>query len=190
MCTIRCIVLTVVLTLLASCGSTPATRYYVLTSRATMSVKATMNTTLGVGPLTVSDYLKRPQIATTDGSNQLAMPEFDLWGEPLEKGITRILLENLATLTNNVHVESFPWRRDQQPDYAVRIHVIHLDRISTQRVRLKTRWTLIDYKDKKIIEQRVDDIQLPIPGAGFESLVSTYSDALFNLSQRIAQQVP
>ena len=48
---------------------------------------------IGVGPVTVPDYLDRPQIATRSSSSSLQFSEFDRWAEPLEKNLMRVLAD-------------------------------------------------------------------------------------------------
>ena len=86
--------------LLLSCGTTPSTRYYLLQATATHSDNSSAHS-IGVGPIRIADYLSRPQIVSTHGTNRLSLSEFDRWGEPLDSGITRVMVENIALLTGS-----------------------------------------------------------------------------------------
>ena len=51
----------------------------------------------------------RGMVLSRDG-HQINVSEFDRWAEPLEAGISRVLILNLAALMNSQEVYAFPWR--------------------------------------------------------------------------------
>jgi uncharacterized lipoprotein YmbA len=65
-------------------GKSQNARFYVLSSmkEAPMTGEAKAahsDLVLGIGPITIADYLNRQDIVTRDSSNKLAMNEFEQW---------------------------------------------------------------------------------------------------------------
>ena len=96
---LSCALLSVVLSaiLLPGCGSTRPTEFYLLTPLPA-AVEAEKDLTIGVGPLTLVDYLDRPQIVTREKANKVLLNEFHQWAEPLKDNLLRILAMNLSAL--------------------------------------------------------------------------------------------
>src|SRR5215469_885734 len=70
---------------------------------------STSQLTLGVGPISFPDYLRRPEIVTLNSPNQIDLSSEKRWGEPLDKDFSRVLTENLTRLLNTQKVEKYPW---------------------------------------------------------------------------------
>ena len=109
--------------LLTACGSTPQSDYYMLTADA-RGGPVGEGAALGVGPVTIPDYLKTRQIVMNRSDHLLQLAEYDRWAEPLDAGVSRVVAVNLALLMDTNKVQIFPWRRDAVPEYAVRVAVI------------------------------------------------------------------
>ncbi|MCB1821939.1 MAG: membrane integrity-associated transporter subunit PqiC, partial [Candidatus Competibacteraceae bacterium] len=76
--------------MLAGCGSTPPTAFYTLSplsaSLPTAQTSASRSdVTIGVGPVTVPEFLDRPQIVTRTTANRLDVDEFHRWGGSLQE---------------------------------------------------------------------------------------------------------
>ena len=55
----------------------------------------------------IPSYLDRMQLVTrTEG--KLVMSNLDLWAEPLDAAIARVMASNLSRLTNSTNIQ--PWR--------------------------------------------------------------------------------
>lgn len=50
-------------------------------------------------------YLERSELVTRTGDGRLEIHEKDLWSEPLDSAITRVLAENLRRLTGSTNVQ-------------------------------------------------------------------------------------
>lgn len=155
--------------------SVPA-QYQLLTARAEKNTAAPLaGKRIGVGPVQVAQFLQRPQIVTHGGGTQLQISENSLWGEPLEQGIQRALLQNLAALTG-AETRNFPWRQNAAPDYALRIDVIDLDKLSNGESILDVNWILEDLKSARVIKTQQERI----------SSNKGYDDLFAQLAQQVA----
>jgi uncharacterized lipoprotein YmbA len=172
---------------LSACSSTPTSRYYVL-QPGQLKAEKTLNDSIGIGPVQVADYLDRSQLSSIDNRSQLKLAEFDRWGEPLTAGITRTLLENIANLTNNQKLVGFPWRRDESPRYAIRIHILKLDSINSSAI-LKVKWLIRDNQNQTMIAEGLDTFTTALE-TGYANQVNGYSHLLAQLSQKLVRELP
>ncbi|MBF0133905.1 MAG: membrane integrity-associated transporter subunit PqiC [Magnetococcales bacterium] len=132
----------------------PATRYYLLSS---MNKGAAGDTAfhreirLAMEPVELPDYLSRLQIVHRLGDHRLAFGETDLWGEDLDSGLTRVMVENFSRLMNSNNVWRLPMKNPVQPDFRLRVQFIRFEVDSDGRALLSARWTLQGqgaYKDQ------------------------------------------
>ena len=96
-------VLVLLALILAACGTTHNYRYYTLASvpavpdgRAADAGKVPH--ILGLGPVTIPDYLDRPQIVLRTSRNELVLSENSRWAGSLANDSVRVLEENLNSM--------------------------------------------------------------------------------------------
>ena len=79
------------LTALAGCAPGQPTRHYTLStaSEPAAAPRSGQGPVIGLGPLTLPQYLDRADIVTRAGANQMRLGEFSQWAEPLEPLLTR-----------------------------------------------------------------------------------------------------
>ena len=179
------------LLLLSSCGTTPQTHYYVLSSHRDAGSAKTVapiasDVLLGVGPITVADYLNRMQITLNNG-NALELDPFHHWGEPLNAGITRVLFENLSWALGRQLVQ-FPWRSDEIPAVQLRVHVAQLNRQHNHAL-IHATWTLAGKRHDIATHRERFEAHTPVRDASYEALAAAYSLLLQQLAQHIAEEV-
>ena len=98
---------------LAGCADNQPTRFYTLSAMTDApggkppATRADL--TVGIGPVTLPPYLDRPQLVTWTAPGELKVDEFVRWGEPLDTGVTRTTVENLAALLPQDRVVRAPW---------------------------------------------------------------------------------
>lgn len=180
--------LTLLLALLISaCGSTPQSDYYIL---STLPDDTGGNTGpfIGVGPITVPQYLDRKGIVTREDSNHLKISSFHRWAEPLPDGVQRVVAVNLAGLLDTEQVTTFPWLRSTPPEYGVEMNVVELS-AEGRNTRLVVKWVLRDLADNAVIEQRISNYTRQAGGAEPGDIAAAYSDLLAQLSRDIAARI-
>ncbi len=171
----------------------PAPSYYLLTAHATdktVSSKTTaLDTTIGVGPVRVAPFLERVNITTHAGGGDLQFSDNQRWGEPLEQGIQRILLQNIHTMTG-AEMRNFPWRQTAIPHYAARIDIADLDRLADGQATLDVRWQLEDLTTARVIKSATEHFSVAVKGTDNSALASAYSELFAQLAAKIAQTIP
>ena len=105
-------------------GTTRTTRLFVLNATTTPAGSSddASDLRLGIGRILLPEFLNRPQTVTRTGGNRVRMADFSQWAEPLEKGIPRVLSENLARLTGTDRVSVYPWPTTIEIDLTLEIH--------------------------------------------------------------------
>lgn len=101
---------------------------------------------VGIGPVRFPGYLKRPEIVTRVGADQLEVSEDKRWAEPLDSNFQRVLGQDLAQQLHTQRIVMFPWYGTAQIDYQVEIQVSRFDTNSDHRSELTARWIIKDGK--------------------------------------------
>ncbi len=181
------------LLLLAGCGTTPPTSFYLLTPveqlQPSDSRDALPNLVIGVGPIRLSDYLGRPQIVARENVNRLQIEEFDRWGGTLETNVSWVVAENLSTLLGTDSVLSLPWERAILPAYQVTIDIRRLDAGDDSQLDLIAVWGVLNSDGRELLAIRRTDIQEPISDSEMGTLVAAQSRALGRMSEEIASAI-
>lgn len=173
--------------LLASCGSTPPSNYYLLSEEAT-GVPGSSGPAIGVGPVEIPDYLQRNVMVVNEDRYQLQLDSTSRWAEPLDAGVLRVMSLNLAILLDTQQIQRFPWRRDAPPDYGVGITIINLSVHGTE-ARLAAEWTLRNARLQENITQKISQFATPVSSTGPAGVAASYSALLLQLSEEIAQEI-
>jgi hypothetical protein len=182
---------------LASAGCSPLaprpdpSRFFVLTALATADGAGGRldGVTIGVGPVILPAYLQRPQIATRVGPNQVAYDEYTRWAQPLENGMSRVLVQNLALLLDPAQVGPFPWLGPPAPTYAVEVEIRQFEENTTATAQLTARWTIRDGTTKALLVTRETNASEPCGGGDPAAAVAALSRTLATLSRDIADGV-
>ncbi len=180
----------VMLLMIAGCASSPATRFYVLSSIPEMPARTNERcATIGVGPIEVPHYLMRSQIVTASSENEINYAGFDQWAEPLPGNFSQVITENLSKLVCTRGAYQFPWTGHEPPDYRVRIQIIAMTGNPGEKAFIDAWWTVTD-KDKKVVASTRSRYTEPVQGSDYRALVQAYSKILAALSRDIAKVIP
>ena len=177
--------------LLLVCGcASKSPNFYVLHSlqNEASAARAENDLIIGVGPITIPEYLDRPQMATRSTPDRLEFAEFDKWAESLAKNLTRVLAENLAVLLSTDRVEIFPWVTNSRVQYQVTVDVMQLERMPDGKVTLAARWDILG-DHENTLQNGSSRFSIPVESAGYDALASAESRAVEALSREIAAAV-
>lgn len=183
------------LSLLFICGcASKSPNYYVLNSLqsgapSAEKARAQNDLTIGVGPVKIPAYLDRPEITTRSAPDSLQFAEFDKWAEPLEKNLTRVIAENLATLLSTDRIGVFPWLNSAQVQYQVTVDITQLERMPDGKVILAARWNILGDQGENMLVIESSRFSIPIESAGYEAIASAESRAVEALSREIAAAI-
>jgi len=178
---------------LAGCGSTPSSNYYVL-SKGDLPLPTTREPSLGIGPVEIPEYLNRNGLVYRRDSHQLQIAQFERWAEPLDEGIARIVGLNLAGLLDTQSLRTYPWHSLHAPQYGVKLKVMSLD-ADLQHASLVVEWLLHkpggNISGDNTVRRQISQFKTPLNGTPIEpgKLPGIYSDLLFQLSAVIADAI-
>lgn len=141
---------------------------------------------VGVLPVEVPGWIDRPQITSRVDGSQVAVDEFARWGEPIAKGVERVVAENLAALLPGRRVVSAPWAGYEPVVHKVDLTVTELARQADGTVLLEARWAIIG-GDRATLVQRRASHRSGAAAAGAAGLVEAESQVLEALSRDIAE---
>ena len=168
---------------LAGCGSfleprVDPSRFYVLSTRS-----------YGIGPVTLPDYLKRPTVITRISESEIRPSHDDRWGEPIDKGVTRVLQEDLRQRLGTQRVSLYPWYASDRPDLQVVVDVQRLERDATGSAYLSAHWILRNPASDSNLRSG-DTVARREPATpDFGGSVEAESDLLMQLAQEIAEGI-
>ena len=172
---------------LTACGSTPETRWYLLEATGT-PVAAADGPRIGIARLEVAEYLLAPQIQTREGANGLRRANFAQWAEPLDKGVARVLLLDLAAAVGTERVRLAPWPRDWVPERELMVRIQRLD-AGPEGAQLVATWSVQDGARKTPARDRLAQISVPRSGSDGASVAADLSALLNELALRIAADI-
>ena len=173
--------------LLTGCGSSPHYNYYLLSAQD-FPISSADTPTVGVGPIAIPEYLSRGNLVYSLEKNTLQVASADLWAEPLENGVQRVLILNLAGLLNTQGVRSFPWHPGRAPDYGVKINLLQLD-TNENEAMMTAEWLVYHPESDAPIIQRISRLQMALSAGTPEQIAATYSTLLLQLSELIAAAI-
>lgn len=172
------------------CQQSPRKHYYLLNATPTANQSDanqsnTISHSIGLGPIELADYLERSHIVRNRDANRLQLAEVDHWGEPLEKGIARVLAINLMNRDSTRLVEHFPWRSDATPALSLRLSIYDLQLINGAAA-INASWKLIDNNTKAVLSQQ-HFVRSKPSGDSAAQIAKTYSELLAELAEEMDQ---
>ena len=172
-------------------GTTRSPQLFVLSAAADLAAPESERSQLrlGVGPVALPERLNRPQIVTRSGDHEVILSEFSQWAEPLEKGFTEILSENLSRLISTDRVVVYPWPTRTKIDLKVEVEVTRFAGQPGGDVALAARWRLVQGNGSERLSLRLSSYTEPIGASSPEALVAAMSRALGSLSRDIASAI-
>ena len=188
---LRTFVVSLCLALLASCGVTKPSRYYLLTPANEPSAIAlsTPSPAVGIGPVTFPAYLDRPEIVVRSSGNELNYSGSDRWAEPLKTAFNRTLAENLSILLPTDLAVIHPWPRATVLDYQVVVNVTRFDADASGVVILTAAWELIRSSDGAVMQRNKATYTEAASGSDYPAVVLAQSHAVERLSLDIAAAI-
>ena len=179
------------LVLLAGCGVTKPSRFYILTPVEDSSAPAMTapGPALGIGPVTFPAYLDRPEIVHRSGDNQLHFEGSHRWAEPLKTTFSRALAENLSIMLPTDRTSMYPWLRSTRLDYQVTVDVVRFDADAGGTVTLVAGWELIRADDSTVVDRNKTTYTEAAGAFDYPAIVAAQSHAVEQLSRDIADSI-
>ncbi|MBF0217624.1 MAG: membrane integrity-associated transporter subunit PqiC [Candidatus Omnitrophica bacterium] len=171
-------------------SNTPESRFYILDAAHGARVRKNTITgsevMVGVGPVRVPEYQMRPQMVTRGREKTVEFAQFDRWGESLDRGVARIIEEDLTAILPGTNFTLYPWNSYIPVKYQVRVEIVRLDCELYGDLVLTAEWEIIDVENSKTLMINKSEFTGPIIPQNYSGLAATLSTASASLSREIA----
>jgi uncharacterized lipoprotein YmbA len=174
------------LLLLAGCASAPS-RFYSLQATASADGTAALDAAVLVGPVSVPASVDRPEFIVQQGSNRVAVEEFNRWDGPLGDAIARVVAGDLVVLLGTPNVAVAPLANFHS-DYRVTIDVQRFQSTPGRDVLLDAVWVVHTTKQGGSTSGRTV-AQEPVDDPEYAALAASHSRALARLSADVAAAI-
>ncbi len=104
--------------------------------------------TIGLGPITIPEYLQRQEIVTRVAPNRLLLSSNDRWAQGLESNFTQVLAQDLTATLGTTRITTYPWYRTTQIDFQIKVAVYRFEANSKGTVNLTAHWEILDGSGK------------------------------------------
>ena len=142
---------------------------------------------VGVGPISLPDSLNRPQIVTYSGGNQLVVAEFHHWAGDLKNNVTNVLKGHLMQGLRSNKVFSYPWPRNENPEFIVRIDIMDFSGSLGGKVKFNGTWTLNHNENNSASEVYAFSFTKKLNDNSYTTLVESMSAQIELLSVQIVE---
>lgn len=144
---------------------------------------------IGISPVSLPKYLKKSQIVTRTGNNELHLAEFDRWAGKIEEDIGSVIAENLTYFLSTDNVLSYPSMEAIELDYNVKLDISRFDGSLGGQMELVARWAIFDGAGNSLYGVKATHIIEPTRGGGYADMVAAQSRALASLSRELADAI-
>ena len=168
---------------LVGCAS-PGTSYYVLT--ASGPVPSGGGVGIGVGPITLAEYLDRTNLVIQEAANQLAVAEDHRWAGDLSASIARVTAANLGRLLGTGNVRTYPWQGDGEIRYQVTLDIRQLHSEADGHAIIEAGWRAYSLPDRRLKASKTFTAREALTTDGYNSSVAAQSILLQRLAENIA----
>ncbi len=177
---------------LGCAGRSRSARFYVLSPMAARTGETnnisgiSRDIAIGISAVSLPKYLRKQQIVTRTGSNELYLAEYDRWAGKIEEDIGRVIAENLSTILNTDKVLSYSSVEPAAFDYTIKADIIRFDGSLGGDLEFLVRWSIFDKHDNTVYGIQSTQITEPTGGATYADLVAAQSRALAAFSHELA----
>jgi len=168
---------------LAGCAS-DSKHYYMLTADGPAPSGSGQG--IGVGPVSLAEYIDRPNLVIQEDTNQLGVSESHRWAGDLSTSIARVTATNLGRRLHTGNVRVYPWQTDSEVRYQVTIDVRQLHSGSDGYAVIEAGWRAYALPERRLIASHTFVDREALSGDGYQALVAAQSTLISRMSADIA----
>ena len=178
------LILAVAVMLVVGCGG-QADEYYLLSAAGPAPTGGGMG--VGVGPVTVAEYLDRSNIVFQSGPQKLEIADSHHWAGDMKKSVASVMASNLGRELRTGNVRTYPWERDGELRYQVSIDIRQFHGTADGYALLEASWRVYRLPGSELVATRSGTYREQQRRDGFEELAAAQSRALQRLARDIAK---
>jgi hypothetical protein len=141
---------------------------------------------IGVGPITLAEYIDRSNLVISQSANELVVAENHRWAGDLSAAVARVMAANLGRRLHTGNVRTYPWRNDSEINYQVTIDIRQLHGGADGYAVIEAGWRAYALPDRKLKASRTFVDREALGGDGYAALVTAQSRLLSRLAGDIA----
>lgn len=141
---------------------------------------------VGLGPVTIPRYLRRPEVVTRISTTELAVSDNDRWAEPLNASVASVLAQDLSTDLPGVQIVPFPWSEKSQVRYCVSVRFLHLETTAGGEANVEAVWKIRESSNNRLVQSGTTTANRPA-GAGPALASTALSEGIGQIGREIAQ---
>lgn len=141
---------------------------------------------IGVGPVTVAEYLDRPNLIVAETEHRLGVAENHRWAGDLSSGIARVMAVNLGRRWQTGNTRIYPWRNEDGVRKQIAIDVLRMHGGADGHAILEAAWRVYSLPDRRLVASRTFAASEPLGEDGYDALVAAESRLLARLASDIA----
>jgi uncharacterized protein len=172
--------------LLAACAQ-PNKTFYVLTASGPVPTGGGVG--IGIGPITLAEYLDRVNLVTQEAPNQLGVAEDHRWAGDLTANIGRVTAADLGRLLHTGNVRTYPWQSDREIRYQVTLDVRQLHSGMDGNAVCEIGWRAYSLPDRRLRASKTFSASEPLESDGYNASVAAQSRLLQRLAENIASSL-
>ena len=177
------LILFLAMLLVASCGAGPKS-FYVLTADGPAPTGGGQG--LGIGPVTLAEYIDRANLVLASSPNQLAVAEDHRWAGDLSAAVARVTATNLGRRLHPGNVRTYPWNNDGEIRYQITLDIRQLHAGTDGFAVIEAGWRVYSLPERKLKTSRSFVDREPLESDGYPALVAAQSRLLSRLAKDIA----
>jgi len=180
------------LVLLAACGSSPKTDFYMLNAdQGSVMQSANLSTgpAVGVWQVNLPDLLDRSEIVTRDNPFKITMADFSWWASNLSENMTLLMVTQLSQQLQSNRIVTSPWPSYRKIDYQVITRVERFDGELGGEVVLRGLWSLLDGDGTKELNRQVFEFKANTTDLTHQEMVAVMSRLTVQLAQQLADGI-
>jgi uncharacterized lipoprotein YmbA len=189
---LRHILIASLLVLLAACGSSPKTDFYMLNADHGAVVQAANVGTgpaVGVWRVNLPDLLDRSEIVTRDNQFKVKMADFSWWAGNLPQNMTLLITAELSQLLQSNRIVTSPWPSYQKNDYQIIVRVERFDGELGGEVVLRGLWSLLDSEGLNELNREVFEFKTSTTDSTYQEMVAAMSQLTVQLADQLADGI-
>lgn len=178
--------------MLGGCGSPPVEHYYTLLGQGANGngeqAGATSRITVNLASVTIPETVDRNELVLRSGANSVTVMDTHRWVESLKSEIPRAIANDMSRYLDGALVSVQADNASRDAKYLVYVDVTRFDSVLNDAASIDAFWSLRLADGEKLRTDRVS-LRVPVQGAGFDELVAAHTQALAQLSEKIATQI-
>lgn len=144
---------------------------------------------IGVGPVTVPEYVDRPNLVIQTEANSLAVAEDHRWAGDISTSVARVMAANLGRRLGTGNVQVYPWQRDDEISQQVVVDIRQFHGAADGHAVIEAGWRVYSLPDRKLKASRTFVDREALEGDGYQPLVAAQSRLLSRLADSIAKEM-